>query len=201
MKRHYGFAMALVLFATLLVFAQRPEEHSGQSQRPAEPQRSVEPQRPVAQPNAERGEGAPRANRGRVPAAPPQRDPHAPPEVEQFGSRSDSVPHVANDHWYGHDRPDDKRYHIDHPFEHGHFDHFGPDYRYDILREDFEHRRIWFVDGSLFEVSSWDWPICQNWCWSCGNDFIVYDDPDHPGWYLLYNIHTGQYVHALFMGT
>src|ERR1700730_42449 len=41
------------------------------------------------------------------------------------GRRMNSTPHVK-DHWYGHYRPDDKRYHIEHPFEHGRFEHFGP---------------------------------------------------------------------------
>ena len=48
----------------------------------------------------------------------------------------DTTPHVSNDRWYGHDRPDDKRYHMDHGFPHGRFERFGPGYRYNIVRID-----------------------------------------------------------------
>jgi len=49
-------------------------------------------------------------------------------------------------------------------------------------------------------VADWDWPICADWCWDCGDDFVVYEDPDHTGWYMLYNVHTGVYVHVSYMG-
>ena len=39
------------------------------------------------------------------------------------------------------------------------------------------------------QVADWDWPICADWCWDCGDDFVVYEDPDHIGWYMLYNVH------------
>jgi hypothetical protein len=100
-----------------------------------------------------------------------------------------------------HDSPTDKRFHLDHPFEHGRFEHFGPTFRYRVERFDRDHHRFWFPGGFSFEVAAWDWPICADWCWDCGDDFVVYEDPDHSGWYMLYNVHTGVYVHVTYMGT
>jgi hypothetical protein len=146
---------------------------------------------------------APRANQGHIPAAPPKVQSQQFKREEEHGVNGsvDRTPHVNNDHWYGHDDPADKRYHQDRPFEHGHFIHVGPTYRYRILRIDRDQRQVWFPGSFYFEVASWDWPLCSDWCWDCGDDFVVYDDPDHIGWYLLYNIHTGVYVHILYMGT
>jgi hypothetical protein len=144
---------------------------------------------------------SPRANHGHIPDPPAQRSTHAKPETERWqGGRVNNLPHVDNDHWYGHDKPNDKRYHVDHPFEHGRFEHFGPSYRYTIERVDLDAHRFWLPGGFFFEVASWDWPLAANWCWNCGDDFVVYDDPDHPGWYLLYNLHTGRFVHVMYMG-
>jgi hypothetical protein len=89
---------------------------------------------------------------------------------------------------------------LDHPFVHGRFNKFGPGFRYNILRVDRDHHWFWFPGGFYFEVAAWDWPAFVDWCWDCGGDFVVYEDPDHIGWYLLYNIHTGVYVHVQYLG-
>ena len=151
----------------------------------------------------EHHQSVPRANQGHIPPAPPKAAPHQQykrDDEHHVNGSVDHNPHVNNDHWYGHDDPSDKRYHQDHPFDHGHFSRVGPTYRYNVVRIDRDHHRFWFPGGFDFEVASWDWSLCADWCWDCGDDFVVYDDPDHAGWYLLYNIHTGVYVHILYMG-
>jgi hypothetical protein len=137
-----------------------------------------------------------------APQPPARREGRAKPEIDRRGGgRVSSVPHVRDNHWYGHDRPGDKRFHLDHPFEHGHFEHFGPSYRYGIERFDRGAHRFWFPGGFSFVIAPWDWDVASDWCWDCGgDDFVVYDDPDHPGWYLVYDSRTGQYVHAQYMG-
>jgi len=58
----------------------------------------------------------------------------------------------------GHDRPGDKRYHMDHGFPHERFARFGPGYQYNIVRIDPDHRRFWLPGGFFFDVAAWDWP-------------------------------------------
>ena len=153
---------------------------------------------------AQRGHPAnyPRANQGRIPPAPSVRSNHA--EVRQPEhlptGHTNETPHVNHDQWYGHEAPNDARFHLDKPFAHGHFAKVGPSYRYAVDRVDLNLHRFW-VGGGFFEVAAWDWALCSEWCWDCGDDFVVYDDPDHAGWYMLYNVHTGVYVHCQYMGT
>jgi hypothetical protein len=156
-------------------------------------------QHPEPQHNSPSQQMAPRANQGHLPPPPPARIPNA--GGEQLGNgRINSTPHVNHNQWYGHDAPNDSRYHLERPFVHGHFDHFGPGFRYRFLRVDRNRHWFWFPGGFYFEVALWDWPLFADWCWDCGDDFVVYEDPDHLGWYLLYNMHTGAYVHVQYIG-
>ena len=145
----------------------------------------------------------PRANQGHVPPAPQVRSNHAEArEPEHLPSgHVNEVPHVNHDHWYGHEAGNDARFHLATPWAHGRFDRVGPSYRYGVERFDVNLHRFWIGGRGGFEVAAWDWPLAADWCWDCGDDFVVYDDPDHPGWYLVYNVHTGVYVHAQYLGT
>jgi hypothetical protein len=191
MKTRFVLVMAIVLVFSISAWSQR----SGEGQRSSE-QRSGEMQR------SDQSQNQPRANQGRIPAPPPQRVQGAKLEPERRdGGRLNNTPHVSNDRWYGHDKPNDKRYHLDRPYAHGRFDRFGPSYRYNLIRMDQNLRRFWLPGGYYFDISAWDWPLCMDWCWSCGgDDFVIYEDPDHPGWYLLYNLHLGMFVHVMYMG-
>ena len=82
-------------------------------------------QRPGAQPSH------PPAQRPAPPPPAPRRVPNAAPQFERHPDGSiDRTPHSKDGHWYGHDQPNDPRYRLQRPFEHGRFDHFGPTWRY-----------------------------------------------------------------------
>lgn len=153
--------------------------------------------------HAQRGGGArPMASHGTVrpmiPHAPAQRDPaHAEPMVEP-GRPLSAVPYVRNNVWYGHAAPNDARFPLAHPFQAGRFGLTGPTHLYTVSRTDLGARRVWLPGGG-FEIADWDWAVTAPWCWTC-DDFVVYDDPDHPGWYLLYDVRLGEYVHATYLG-
>jgi hypothetical protein len=114
--------------------------------------------------------------------------------------RIDRRPIYRNGIWYGRSAPNDARFRLRQPWAHGHFYGYGPNYYHRIVRFNRANYWFWLASGYYFQIASWDWPYCSDWCWDCGDQFLIYLDPDHPGWYLVLNVQTGVYVHAVFMG-
>ena len=109
-----------------------------------------------------------------------------------------NVPHVdaRNDRWVGHDTgANDAHYHLDHPWAHGRFTGgFGAQF----ALAGGNRERFWF--GNFFwDVAAFDYNIVADWNWS-GDQIVIYEDPDHVGWYLGYNPRLGTYAHVEYLG-
>jgi hypothetical protein len=102
------------------------------------------------------------------------------------------APHVhGDDRWIGHDSGrNDRHYYLDHPFAHGRFEHR------EFHLEGGDRRRFWF-GGFFFSVAPWDYPYVDGWLWD-RDPIVIYDDPDHEGWYLAYNSRLGTYAHVQY---
>jgi len=109
-----------------------------------------------------------------------------------------NAPHVHNDdEWIGHNYGRDNGYYRqDSPWQYGRFNGFGRDHIYRLGGGNRD--RFWF-NGNYFGVARYDYGYVDDWRWN-GDNIVVYEDPEHPGWYLAYNTRLGTYVHVEYFG-
>jgi len=181
-QRVFGLAIVFLSVGCSLLMAQRGGEQRGGEQRGGEahvgggfvPSRGPAPHpQPAAHP---------------APVGRPAADVKGHPEA----------PHVHdNGQWVGHDTgKNDAHYHLDHPFPHGHFP--GAIGAGHVWRLTGGGPSRFGFGGFFFAVAPYDVQYCNGWDWN-SDDITIYDDPDHVGWYLAYNVRLGVYVHVQYL--
>jgi hypothetical protein len=186
MKRVIGLLAVAVLTATPL-FAQggRGEPARRTASRPAPRPVGgghIPPRGPVRTPAPART-----AQQRPAPASPHMQGHPVAPHVD-----------VRNNSWIGHDtRRNEVGLRLDHPWARGRFDgEIGAGHVYRLGGGD---RARFGFDGAFFSVAAVDYGYTDGWMWD-SDDITLYPDPDHPGYYLAYNVRLGTYVHIEYDG-
>jgi hypothetical protein len=132
---------------------------------------------------------------------------HGPARVERHdGGARDAgekreAPHVeARGRWVGHDMGrGDHHFDLARPWAHGRFTGgFGPRHVFRLIGGGCDR----FTFGRFaFSVSPYEIGLgyCDGWLWN-RDSVVVYEDPDHVGWYLAYNVRLGRYLHVEYLG-
>ena len=207
MQRSLGFMAAFLIISVVAFTQDRGQDRNRGSQRSQAPgagaavggghipARGPAPAPPRPAPEA-RAPGRPQAE---SPARSGQQQSGRDARFRDQATHPDA-PHVhANgDRWIGHNSGrNDQNYRLDRSAGQRRFTGgIGRSHVYRLVGGG--PRRFWF-GNSYFSVAPYDFAFADDWLWD-SDQIVLYDDPDHPGWYLAYNPRLGTYVHVQYLG-